>query len=116
MRWIPAAGYALLLLLVSTMSGEQLPRIDWVASPDKWAHLVAYALFTWLLFWPLEHSRPERRARQQNLALLISAAYGLLMEVLQYAFFPGRYFEVWDLVANISGATLAWVVRRKFAT
>jgi len=30
-----------------------------------------------------------------------------VMEVVQYAFFPDRYFEFWDIVANIIGALAA---------
>jgi VanZ family protein len=35
---------------------------------------------------------------------LISAGYGILLEFGQYYIFPGRYFEILDIVANIIGS------------
>lgn len=49
-------------------------------------------------------------------ALIISTTYGIGMEVVQYTFFPGRYFEFWDIVANISGAFAGVILFRKFIT
>lgn len=88
------------------MPGEQLPKVEVIASPDKVAHFVVYAILSWLVY------RAWQSARPALWAVGLSGTYGLLLEVVQYAFFPGRYFEVWDIVANISGAITAVIVLR----
>lgn len=95
------------------MSGKQLPQITWVSSPDKWAHAAVYAL----LATGVWHSATGMMTSERNryaLAFGVAAGYGIGMEIIQYSFFPGRYFEVWDIVANIIGAFVALVVLNKF--
>ena len=38
------------------------------------------------------------------MALIISILYGISIEVIQFTFFPGRYFENLDILANIIGS------------
>ena len=45
---------------------------------------------------------------------LACTIYGILMEGMQYAFFPGRYFEVLDIIANIIGAIIGLIFFQKF--
>ncbi len=108
-RWVPSILLAVALFIVSTLPGEQLPQVRLVASPDKYAHFIAYALFTLVLGWSLRGIRSLSGLSRIGIAFLISTLYGACMEYIQYAFFPGRYFEVWDIVANISGALVAAV-------
>lgn len=101
------------IFILSIMSGKQLPEITWVPSPDKWAHAAVYAL----LAAGVWYSTSGTTTSEQNrfvLAFAIAAGYGVGMEIIQYTFFPGRYFEVWDIVANIIGAFGALIILRKF--
>ena len=38
------------------------------------------------------------------MTILLSSIFGICMELMQYYFFPGRYFEYLDIIANIIGA------------
>lgn len=98
--------WAAVILVLSTMPGQQLPKIDWLMTPDKFGHAAVYGIFTVGLFFSLV---PYAKHARQNrwLAFTIASVYGIGMEVIQYAFFPGRYFEIWDIVANIIGAFAA---------
>ncbi|GJM33681.1 MAG: hypothetical protein DHS20C18_26820 [Saprospiraceae bacterium] len=48
------------------------------------------------------------------MAFVICSAYGILMEIVQYSFFPGRYFELNDIIANIIGALLSVLLLKLF--
>lgn len=105
--------WMIVIFVLSTLSGEQLPVITWVPSPDKWAHAAVYALLAAGLWFSLAAATIHQNS-QNSIALGIAASYGIGMEIIQYTFFPGRYFEVWDIVANIIGAFGALVVLNKF--
>jgi len=103
-RWL-AAGWAIVIFLLSVAPSEQLPDIDWAAAPDKWAHALVYGILAMLIYCSTGHKWA---------APGLSTAYGIIMEVVQYAFFPGRYFEIWDALANFIGAIAATWIMYKF--
>ncbi len=96
------AFWAVVILVLSTMPGKQLPRIDWLMTPDKFGHAVVYGILAAGLFFSFQ--------RAYILPFILASAYGIGMEIIQYAFFPDRYFEIWDIVANIIGAFLALLI------
>ncbi len=95
--------WAVVIFILSTMPGQQLPKIDWLMTPDKFGHAAVYGVLTVGVYYSL---RPYLKSMKSNrwLAFGIASFYGIAMEVIQYAFFPNRYFEIWDIVANIIGA------------
>lgn len=105
--FLPALIWTLFIFIVSwTVAGINLPEnlLDLI-STDKLAHFIVYAFLTGLYL--LGFLIKGRQIKFYPLGLLIilgGSLYGLLMEILQYYFFPGRYFEILDIVANISGA------------
>ncbi len=98
--------YAVALSAVSLLPTEKLPAIpNWsdLFSPDKIAHFGAYALFTLLLSFELV---PRFGGRGLLYAVLLAAAFGALMELLQGAMGVGREADYVDMVANLLGALL----------
>ena len=67
---------------------------------DKWQHGVGYAMLT-LWFCGL-----VRRDRQWRV-VIICAAYGVFMEILQGTLTPDRVADPYDALANASGALIA---------
>ena len=88
----------------------QLPEI--IISPDKLAHIIVYGILTILFFRGL---KIEGKYNRLNIILTIGicALYGMLMEVIQYTFFPGRFFELGDSLANLIGCVLAYLLFEK---
>ena len=86
-----------------------------ILGTDKIGHLIFYAILTILIGLGL--------LKQPNLALtqrttintsgIISGIYGILMEFIQYGFFPHRYFEILDIFANIVGCFLGIFLIKK---
>ena len=114
--YIPAILWSLLILFLSTTGGINLPSTWWdFISLDKVGHLVVYGLFSMLLLWAFTQNRKltlEKKA--VIIALGISIVYGIGMEVIQYTFFPGRFFEIPDIIANIIGSFLGLYLFKRY--
>lgn len=109
-KFIPAIAWGTVILVLSIVSGLKLPKVAAdIIAPDKLAHAGAYFLFCALLIYGF-HRKVTQPFRTLWMSFLLSAGYGFLMEVLQYSFFPHRYFEVWDIVANIIGSMICVLV------
>jgi len=108
--FLPAILIGVAILVLSIAAGIQLPKLSVkLVSPDKLAHAAAYFVFCSSLVFGWHHSGRAVFSTLQ-LGLLVSISYGILMEILQYSFFPYRYFEVWDIVANIIGSVSSVLV------
>lgn len=115
LRWIPAAGWALLVAWLSLASNP--PRLEGtLISWDKFQHGAAYALLCLLTgFGLLPLFR--RPAGAWLAAALLAILFGGGLEVAQAAFTAGRLPEWADLLADAIGAGLAaalawWGMRR----
>ena len=103
--FLPAIAWSVVIFILSVMPGINLPEtwadfISW----DKIGHLTVYGILTFLLLLGSKKTRPEIDAKITLYILLGTAAYGILLEIIQYSFFPGRYFEKLDILANIIGS------------
>jgi VanZ family protein len=111
-RWLPVVSWAALIFVGSTARikgpGIEVPGIGL----DKLAHFAIYFVLAALLYRALRRV-PLSLPRAFWYAFLVAIAYGIAMEVVQWAFFPRRSFEFWDIVANISGSIAALLVLRK---
>jgi VanZ family protein len=112
--FIPAFAWALLILFLSTLPSVNLPETIWdLLAPDKLAHAAVYFILTVLIFYGLH--RLDLLSRNTIIfAILISSGYGILMEVIQYSFFPNRYFELLDIIANIIGSIGSLLILKYF--
>ena len=76
---------------------------------DKIGHFGAYCIQAFLLLWGFyrigwHHPLP---------AILIAILFGITMEGMQFAFFPERYFEWADVLANTLGAFAGYGVFKR---
>lgn len=122
--WLSAYWPALLCLtaitILSVLPSMQLPKFELVA-PDKLGHALAYGTFTWLALRGLRRNAGRLIRRGVWWTVCLAIAYGVLMEFVQYAFVPGRFYEYDDMLANAFGAVVAWGIftawqRRKAAS
>lgn len=101
--------WSIIIFVLSTLPGEQLPEVKWLLAPDKFGHAGVYGVLAVGIFYSLR-SYHQAGSNDYYWSLLLAAGYGVTMEWVQYGFFPDRYFEFWDIVANIIGAFTALVV------
>ncbi len=97
------------------MSGANFPEtFKDLFSSDKLGHGIAYGTQAFLLFWAFQKSKGSMNTLQMTLLAAGVAFYGFSMELIQYYFFPGRYFEVLDILANIMGIVIIYVIFKLF--
>ncbi|MEO1517925.1 MAG: VanZ family protein [Bacteroidota bacterium] len=115
--YLPFIAWSAIILVLSTGPGIDLPErwVDLVA-PDKWAHAFVYAVMTGLLLWAFQKSGGSLLSNSGSwiLAIFVCSAYGVGMEWIQERFFPNRYFEYLDILANIIGSLLGAYLYKRF--
>lgn len=120
--WGPVGCYAGLIFYLSSLSffPETLPSF-FRDLGDKSQHMVAYGVFGILWYRAFRFAGGTWSApRAVVLAIVASALYGVTDEIHQY-FVPMRQADVWDVVADAAGATIAavscewWFTRRVVA-
>jgi VanZ family protein len=107
LRWAPAIGWSLLLLVLGQQEGAKLPAggIWGLPGIDKAAHFVAYGVLGFLAAF----ADPQRGLRA---GVLAAAAVGIVDEWGQRGV-PGRFSDLWDLLADVAGAAAgAWLFAR----
>lgn len=91
----------LLIAYLSTRGGVKLP-VE-VIQVDKLGHFAAYLClavsFLWG-FWKIG----KLTNRLSWYVVFCASGYGIVLEFIQFAYFPDRFFELLDIVANICGA------------
>jgi len=107
-QW-PALACALLILIISGIPGNQIPEIptflDWL-SPDKIVHVIIFGILSYLILFGnrQQYLKYKNRSYYIIIAVLLSAVYGLITELLQYYVFIGRNANIFDFYANAIGA------------
>lgn len=104
-KYIPALIWLVIITALSTGPGIPLPEVRLITT-DKLGHAAAYAVLCWLILRALK----DAGVLQILFAVLFCAGYGALMEWVQGTFYPNRYFEYFDMLANTVGAVLSGIV------
>ncbi|MBI5917026.1 MAG: VanZ family protein [Bacteroidetes bacterium] len=99
--FLPVLLWALAILVLSTGAGIQVPEV--ISSPDKLGHFFAYGILNWLTLRVL-HKIGHLNPPNVVFSTLAVSTYGVALELVQWAFFPNRFCEIWDMVANFTGA------------
>jgi len=104
--YLPAALWLAVITILSTSPGVPMPKFN-LFSTDKLGHAAAYALLTWLLFKGFNAAKNRTATWKEAIVIFcLAAGYGALMEFVQGTFFPYRFFEVDDMLANGFGAAV----------
>jgi len=113
--YYPAILWGIFIIIVSTIGGVNLPESFWdFIAMDKVAHFGVYAVFVILLNWGLEMNCHFLNSKILFWSIGTAIFLGILMEIVQYSFFPNRYFEFIDIIANIIGAFVGSIVYKRF--
>lgn len=102
---LPALIWAGALIFFSTGGQVSPPKLTSLLEPDKLAHAVAYFILASLLAFGFARSGMRGLQKHPILwAIGISSLFGFSLEIVQYLFFPGRLFELYDILAYIIGS------------
>lgn len=105
--FLPAWIWLAVVTALSVMPGVPMPKFN-LFSSDKLGHAAAYGVLAWLIWRGWKRVRTSAlTTRELWIIFALSSGYGVLMECVQGAFFPYRFFEFDDMLANAFGAALA---------
>lgn len=103
-KYVAATVWTLMILLGSSMPGNEVPSFDLLdfAGIDKIFHFIAYAMM--VLLWSIALKSTGKRIGGARVAFYGSILFGITMEIAQNAFFESRTFDIMDIIANIMGS------------
>lgn len=89
------------------MPGKDVPSIGWgdFLHIDKIVHFVLFGGLFVLTSLPILKSSAAFRKKKNALLWtgILVVIYGLLVEIIQHYFIPGRTFDLWDWAADSTG-------------
>lgn len=103
-----AVSWFIIMCILFFLPGSDLPQASWLDKIhfDKWVHvgLFAVLIFLWRSAFDLDFDH-------YNWIILFSALmYGLLVEFIQKYWVPNRSFDLFDVLADMTGAVIGLVV------
>lgn len=112
-NFLPAFLWFIVITVLSLLPGNSIPDFSWadLAGFDKVAHLSVYAILMILIGFGAKQQKIEEKYTPKLIYLL--AGYGILIELLQNMMYLGRRFEFLDIIANIIGLILGYIVARR---
>lgn len=109
--------WALLILVLCLMPGQDLPRWRWadLLSLDKWVHAGLFAVLMVLLLLGLKRQYGPAWARSKGLwtAAIVCILYGVALELMQGLMMQGRTADALDAAANTAGTLVGLVYLRR---
>ena len=104
-----AVGWTVLIAVLCLVKFTDLPSLG-VSGADKYVHITLHFVFTML--WGLYSWKRQNEIGLNKIAIIIviSICYGILIEILQETCTTTRHADIFDVLANGTGATIAFVV------
>ena len=104
-----AIGWTFLIAVLCLVKFTNLPSFG-VSEADKYVHFTLHFVFTML--WGFYSFKQQNEIAINKIALIIvlSFCYGILIEILQETFTETRHADIFDVMANASGAIIAFMV------
>lgn len=105
-QWGPPALWAAFILLLTSIPGSDIPHVSFMSfrDSDKLVHGTMYAIFAFLAVRSL--LRAGRPLLQAVLVVMVGIAIFAALDEWHQQFIPGRSMDVFDWLADISGATI----------
>jgi VanZ family protein len=102
--------WALFILALCGLPGHDFPDLSFwqLLTFDKFAHAFVFAVLAIMLIVAFKKQRKFFFLRENSIktALISSILYGGVIELIQQAFFIGRYADIFDFIANTIGCFL----------
>jgi VanZ family protein len=109
-RYFILIAYFLFVSLLFILPGSAFPKNNWLTQIhfDKWVHIGIFFILGILICWSFN----VKRTSSFIITFFVLAVYGIVVEVVQDQYVVNRSFDVWDWVADMGGAILAFIYWR----
>ena len=88
-----------------SLNHESIPKLD---ISDKLIHISAYLLIS--ISWLLSFKEKAKTLKVNSLIFISILAYGIIIEVIQGVFTNYRQFDFFDILANLVGIIIAFMI------
>ena len=112
---LPGICWLILVLLLSLTPGEEMPQhVVSLVAFDKLMHWFFYGMLTHLWLVGLKKQYYSVYLKRNAVWIILSSVIvlGIIIEFLQGEFVSGRFFEIWDILANIIGCLMGILLFR----
>ncbi len=110
----PALVWSVTIFILLIIPGKELPPGPELPNFDKVIHIILFGGQVWLWSYYVKHGTTQFRSIWIYLLIFIlSSLYGVGMEYVQKYFVVNRGFEVGDIIADIFGSALAFLLFKK---
>jgi len=113
-RRYPAILWTLVIFILLALPGTMLPSEGNFKIPnfDKYVHVSIFCLF--VLLWSIYYgAKPDTKNGHIFFVIFIIAClYGTAMEFVQKYFIPFRDFDLYDILADVVGACIGYLMMR----
>ena len=108
-RILIAVMMTLITITLSLLPGENIKTVGFINLPfgDKLGHFIAYAALGF--FWA-NVIKPSNNYIVKTVLFLFSL--GISLELIQFNFLVGRFFEIFDIIANIIGSIVGVAINK----
>jgi VanZ family protein len=112
-KYILPTLWIIIIIYLSTKSASEMSDGWWsieFESKDKLGHLIMYTVLTYLLLNAVSFKAKHSNKKTLFFILGFGILLGILMEGIQGYFLVDRNFELLDIIANISGSFLGYIL------
>lgn len=103
--WIPVIIYAILIFCVSSVPGDNIPRL--FSAQSLVFHIAEYAIFAFLINRALRAYYPDWIYRRRFLWVFFLAFIYAASDEFHQSFVPNRYMSLFDLACDSLGVFIA---------
>lgn len=108
---IPLSIWVIITLYLSLTPGDELPEIN-LWQFDKVLHFGFYALMSVFARWSWFQQYNLHKLRLKVKIILFAAIsiFSIVIEILQGELINGRYFDIFDILANLLGTIIGLII------
>lgn len=107
-----AFSWTAVVLILCLVQLNDVPTVG-IQNVDKYVHAFFHFVFTFLWFLFLkEQFKNQYSGKPYVVSFLLSVFFGIAIEIAQGMFTISRKSDVSDILANVTGATLAVLILR----
>jgi VanZ family protein len=109
----PALLWTIIIFILLALPGNLLPDEKHFHIPnlDKYVHIILFGSFVllWSFYYAAKQKNNNHSTNRFTLILIIACLYGIGMEYIQKYFIPNRDFDIYDIAADVVGATAGYL-------
>lgn len=91
------------------ISFNNLPNLG-IINTDKYVHFIFHFIFVNLWFLYFNYKNSENRIKFGKILFIVSFLFGILIELAQQTFTINRKADIFDVIANTTGAFFALII------